>query len=83
MIQGMNPVTIVRVKTVRSNPANDREYTAEANRRWGVKGTLVQYSNSHGLCFQVRHDDGSLGAYEPDELRLIDPESRPRSQKPT
>jgi hypothetical protein len=74
----MNPIKAVRVLTVRADPSNDEEYVqaARAARRWGVKGTLKQYSNSHGLCFQVEHDDGTTGCYEADELKLIDPESR-------
>jgi len=71
----MNPVQKVRVCTIRSNPENDAEYMPGAVRRWGAKGTIKQYSNSHGLCFDVEHDDGVLGYYEPDELKLIDPES--------
>ena len=72
----MNNIEHIRVLTVQIKPSNDLQYSAEANRlrKWGVKGTLVRYSNSHGLCFEVQHDDGSRGCYEPEELKLIDPE---------
>lgn len=33
--------------------------TAEGKkaRRWGVTGVIVGHHNSHGLCYDVRHDD--------------------------
>ena len=73
----MKPLTRIRVVTVRTDPRNDAEYMPDVLRVWGVTGTITGYSNSHGLCFEVAHDDGTVGCYEPDELRLINPEGKP------
>jgi hypothetical protein len=40
--------------------------------RWGVSGTIIDYSNSHGLCFRVRHFlGGDTAWYDPEELELL------------
>jgi len=39
-------------------------------RRWNVTGIITARHDSHGLCYDVRHDDGTSGAYEPHELLL-------------
>jgi len=39
--------------------------------QWGVLGQIIHYSNSHGLCFKVRHNDGSIAWYDPEELELL------------
>jgi hypothetical protein len=48
------------------------DWTGEAlaSRKWGVIGTIEHEHNSHGLCYRVRHSDGSVGYYEPRELRV-------------
>ncbi len=64
----MNPEVQVRT----TGPKAD-DYTAdgEKNRRWGVTGIIMGHHDSHGLCYEVRHDDdGSVGCYDPDELEL-------------
>lgn len=71
----MRALDKVRVLTVRVDPRNDAQYLNGGGRRWAAKGHLTGYSNSHGLCFEVTHDDGSLGYYEPSELKLINPET--------
>lgn len=40
-------------------------------RKWGVEGTVIAEHDSHGLCYDVRHDDGTQGCYEPSELVLL------------
>jgi hypothetical protein len=61
-----------RVETVRPDVESD-DWTQEAmaSRRWGVTGSIVREHNSHGLCYRVRHDDGSHGVYEARELRVL------------
>ena len=48
-------------------------YTEEGRRRRrSAVGTVVNYSNSHGLCYKVEHAPGDHGWYEPTELvRLV------------
>ena len=37
-----------------------------------VTGVIRNYSDSHGLCFSVKHeDDGTTAGYDPDELTII------------
>ena len=63
-----------RVRTVKhfSVEHEMREWTAEAQcrRKWGVVGTVINHHDSHGLCYDVRHDDGTVGCYEPEELQV-------------
>lgn len=44
--------------------------SAKLSRKHGVAGTVIDYHDSHGLCYDVRHDDGSMGHYDPWELEL-------------
>lgn len=39
--------------------------------RWGMEGIVVDRSDSHGLCYRVRHADGSDAWYNPDEIRGV------------
>jgi len=52
---------------------HDDQYTEEAlpKRIWGVPGKIIGKHNSHGLCYDVLHEDGSIGTYDPDELELF------------
>lgn len=52
---------------------HDREWTAEARaaRKWGVLGTIQTHHDSHGLCYEVTHFDGSVGVYDPSELQEL------------
>jgi hypothetical protein len=40
-------------------------------RIWGVVGTIVDYSDSHGLCYKVKHDNGTESWYNPEELEEV------------
>ena len=56
-----------KVTTTEENPTVTGWRKPE-DRRWGVSGGVFNESDSHGLCYQVKHDDGSLGWYDPSEL---------------
>jgi len=60
-----------RVKTVPGHEASDWTAEALATRRWYVKGEIIRYHDSHGITFEVRHDDGTIGHYEDHELVQI------------
>ncbi len=54
------------------NPPADWTAEAVARRRFGVTGVVVQHHDSHGLCFDVRHDDDdTVGCYEERELNRL------------
>ena len=61
------------VKTTEENLNLRGEWTQEAllGRKWGLKGVVVTHHDSHGLCYEVRHEDGSVGCYDPSELEVI------------
>jgi hypothetical protein len=40
--------------------------------REGQEGVVTDYSNSHGLCFEVRFEDGATAWFEPAELTRLD-----------
>lgn len=57
-------------RVVTTKDAGSRDWTprAVASRKWGVLGTVVGRSDSHGFVLHVRHDDGSEAWYETREL---------------
>lgn len=63
-----------KVRTTQANMSLRREWTDEAweKRQWGVQGTVVSHSDSHGLCYEVRHPDNSTGYYDPSELKVVE-----------
>jgi hypothetical protein len=60
------------VRTITENPATVFEWTKEgrAQKKWGVTGEVVTHHNSHGLCYDVLHADGTQACYDPSELEL-------------
>ncbi len=50
-----------------------RNYTLEARRlrKTGVRGIVVAASDSHGTCYGVRHPNGVVAFYEPEELVAV------------
>ncbi len=67
----ISPGTLV--KTIEPNLALRDEWTDEgwAKRKWGVRGKILTHHDSHGLCYDVRHEDGTEGCYDPSELRVL------------
>lgn len=62
-----------KVITTEPNMALRREWTDEgwAGKKWVVLGTIITHHDSHGLCYDVKHDDGTIGCYDPSELKVI------------
>lgn len=63
----LTPGTLV--VTTQDNGAKDWQPGARVNCRWGVRGVVVASHDAHGLFYDVRHADGSMAPYEPDEIR--------------
>jgi len=63
----------VTVKTTQPNMALRKEWTDEAwsQRKWGVQGKILTHHDSHGLCYELRHEDGTTGCYDPSELEVV------------
>ena len=61
-----------KVRTVRSR-TESKDWTPDAlkQRRWDVCGDILRHSDSHGLCYLVKHEDGTEGWYERRELVLL------------
>ncbi|MBI4032628.1 hypothetical protein HY374_02895 [Candidatus Berkelbacteria bacterium] len=72
----LKPGTVVQ--TTEPNQAMRDEWTDEgwASKRAGVRGTVIVHHDSHGLCYDVRHEDGTIGCYDPSELQGVE-ESTP------
>ena len=66
----ISPGTLVQ--TTKPNLAKRHHWTDEgwAARTWGVKGQVLTHHDSHGLCYDVRHQDGTEGCYDPSELKV-------------
>ena len=60
-----------RVRT--ANKLTGQNYTPEGQKERlpGMTGTIIELSNSHGLCFEVNHDELGTAWYDPEELTLI------------
>lgn len=68
----ISPGTVVET-TTKPNLALREEWTDKgwAVKKWGVRGTIVTHHDSHGLCYDVTHDDGTRGCYAPSELKVV------------
>ena len=67
----ISPETVV--KTTQPNWELRGEWTDKgwAERKWNVEGKVITHHDSHGLCYDVRHPDGTVGCYDPSELEVI------------
>src|SRR5688500_9964041 len=67
----ISPGTVVR--TTQPNMGLRREWTDEgwSQKKWGVQGRMIMHHDSHGLCYDVLHDDGTQGCYDPSELEVV------------
>ena len=68
----LDPGTIVR--TTQPNQEERRNWTDEAwaAKKWGVQGTVLTHHDSHGLCYDVLHCDGTRASYDPSEIEVIE-----------
>ncbi len=62
-----------RVRTTEPNMALRKEWTDEgwAKKKWGVEGAIITHHDSHGLCYDVKHEDGTQGCYDPSEFEVV------------
>ena len=50
----------------------DREYSeGRPSAKKIALGLVLGHSDSHGLCYHVRHEDGTKCWYEPEEVKEI------------
>lgn len=58
-----------KVRTLTSK-SSDWTESATMARRWGVRGTVAAHitTGGHGAYYRVRHEDGTEGAYNFNEL---------------
>ena len=61
------------VKTIQPNWDKREEWTDDGwtKRKWGVQGVILTHHDSHGLCYDVRHSDGTVGCYDPSEFTVV------------
>lgn len=64
-----NGTTVV---TTQANESLRSEWTDEgwASRKWGVLGIVKNHHDSHGLSYEVKHQDGTIGHYDPSEIEV-------------
>ncbi|MBI2064830.1 MAG: hypothetical protein HYT62_02110 [Candidatus Yanofskybacteria bacterium] len=62
-----------RIKTTKPNERMRREWTDGGwySKRSDTHGTILRHHDSHGLCYDVRHDDGTEGCYDPSEFEVV------------
>lgn len=56
-----------KVRTVQV-PKPSTDWAKDVVRRFGATGVICSESNAHGICYEVKHDDQTIGWYEPREL---------------
>jgi hypothetical protein len=59
-----------KVITTEDAGGKDWVISPHNNRLWGEVGIIMDRSDAHGLCYQVRYVDGERGWFEPEELEL-------------
>ncbi len=67
------------VKTTEANLSKRAEWTNEGwnKRQWQVIGTVGVHHDSHGLCYEVMHPDGTVACYNPTEIEVLDTSHKP------
>ena len=62
-----------RVITTQPDLSEWHQWTAEGlkAKRWNDKGVIIGHSDAHGLCYEVRHSNGSKAYYGPKEFRVM------------
>jgi len=60
--------TEVRTRITKSCEASDWTQAAKDSRRHNATGEVSAVHDAHGLSYEVRHSDGTVGHYEPHEL---------------
>lgn len=66
----LDPGTRIRT-TIKKLSDSEWMPEARAARKWGVTGRIVMHHDSHGLCYDVQHDDGTEGCYDPTEFEVL------------
>lgn len=65
----LHPLWACPVYTVKpQEESKDWSDEAKVSRKWGVFGLIINVHNAHGLTYEVRHADQTIGHYEPKEL---------------
>ncbi len=59
-----------KVITTEVNPKIEWTKEALSNRQWGAKGIIVMHHDSHGLYYEIQHEDGTIGCYDPSEFQI-------------
>ena len=61
------------VVTTQPNVKLKKEWTAAGweEKKWGVHGIIQGHHDSHGLCYDIRHEDGSSATYDPSEFAVV------------
>ena len=67
-----------KIKTIRQEEGVAKNWVPAAldSRKWDTLGIVVKINEEHGLCYGVRHDDGSTGWYDRNELEVQEDEDQ-------
>ncbi len=65
----ISPGTFVRT-TKENKSIKDWSHAAKISRQWGVLGEVMTHHDSHGLSYEIRHPDGTIGHYDPTEFEI-------------
>lgn len=72
----IKPGTKVRIVVDSEKVADDWTHWAKLSRKKDGTGVVQRHHDSHGLCYDVLHDDDQTeGCYDPHELTEIKKES--------
>ena len=48
------------------------DWNDPGERRHDAIGYVVNYSDSHGLCYKIKYEDGNTGWFDPWEVKVIE-----------
>lgn len=71
-----SPLLIKRgtpVRTTKADASSSGGWSdaALADRKWDMQGVVTDHSDSHGLCYEIMHEDGTVGWYDPSEFEVL------------
>jgi len=61
------------IKTTKPNKEKKTEWTEQGwnARKWSVTGEIIDHHSGHGFYYDVKHKDGTVAGYNPEEIEIV------------
>lgn len=67
----LSPGTKVKVTELNEDMRDQWSPGVWESKKPGASGEVLTHHDSHGLCYEVEHEDGTVGDYDPSELETV------------